>query len=213
MNIRTHGIILSGGKGQRMTGLDKGLVLYKHRPLVQHVIARLKPQVHSLVISANRNLEDYKNTQQAVVADCIEGFGGPLVGLLSAMNYLSDQFNNNPTLSPTNMEYQTNWHEWVVICPCDAPHLPKNLVARLSAELAKSTQGVQCLMPFDGIRNQPLFSMLALSTLPLLTAKIDEGERKAERWLLSLNSSIVDFSANPDSFSNINTMKDMHSIQ
>lgn len=209
MITRIHGIILAGGKGQRMSGMDKGLAPYRHRPMVQHVINRLKPQVNSLVISANRNLDQYRMMAKAVVTDCIEGQGGPLIGLFSAMCFLRNHATNNNDANLIGNDTQTSNDDWIIISPCDAPLLPTNLVEQLTINLDSAKLPVQCLMPHDGIRNQPLFSMLTLSTLPMLKNAINAGERKAERWLLSLNPTIVDCTTNAEGFSNINTMDDL----
>jgi molybdopterin-guanine dinucleotide biosynthesis protein A len=193
--------------------MDKGLIPYKHLPMVQHVINRLEPQVNSLVISANRNLDQYRMMAKAVVTDCLEEHGGPLIGLFSAMCFLRNHAVNNNVANPVGNETQTSSDDWIVISPCDAPLLPTNLVEQLAFSLASAKQPVQCLMPHDGIRNQPLFSMLTLSTLPMLKNAIDAGERKAERWLLSLNPTIVDCTSNAEGFSNINTMDDLQGRQ
>src|SRR5437660_7712009 len=112
------GIVLAGGQGRRMGGVDKGLVELDGRPLAAHVIARLAPQVSALVINANQNLERYAAFGHPVVPDAVGGFAGPLAGLHAGMTAAT--------------------RSCVVTVPCDSPFLPLDLVARLAHALEAS---------------------------------------------------------------------------
>ena len=111
------GVILAGGRGQRLGGVDKGLVPFRGRPLVEHVISILRPQVGRLVISANRNRETYAAYGVPVIADAIGDFHGPLAGILSALRAADTRF--------------------VLSAPCDTPAPPTDLAARLIAALVR----------------------------------------------------------------------------
>src|SRR5919197_5324771 len=109
------GIVLAGGLGRRMGGVDKGLQLLHGRPMIAHVLARLAPQVDEIVINANQNLERYAAFGHRVVSDRISGFAGPLAGLHAGLEAISQPL--------------------ALTVPCDSPFLPSDLVARLHAEL------------------------------------------------------------------------------
>lgn len=116
------GIILAGGLGRRMGGVDKGLQLLDGRPLVRHVAERLAPQVDQLLINANRSQADYAALGYPVLADEIPDFAGPLAGLHAALSAATTA--------------------WVVTVPCDSPYLPLDLVSRLQAGLQSSAAGL-----------------------------------------------------------------------
>src|SRR2546423_15039216 len=109
--IGISGVILAGGLGRRMGGVDKGLQPLHGRAMVKHVLARLAPQVDEIVINANQNLERYAAFGHRVVSDCISGFAGPLAGLHAGLGAIS--------------------HPLAVTVPCDSPFLPSDLVTRL----------------------------------------------------------------------------------
>ncbi|PTT75762.1 molybdenum cofactor guanylyltransferase MobA, partial [Pelomonas sp. HMWF004] len=110
-----HGLVLAGGRGARMGGLDKGLQLLAGQPLVAHVLARLAPQAAPLLISANRHLDTYAAFGHPVLPDPPGlNFAGPLAGMLAGLNTL-----------PADA--------WLLTAPCDCPHLPADLAARLLA--------------------------------------------------------------------------------
>src|SRR6478735_5870112 len=107
------GLVLAGGQGSRMGGVDKGLQPFRGRPMVAHVIERLAPQVHSILVNANRNPEAYAEFGHRVVSDEIEGFAGPLAGFERGLAHATTPF--------------------LVTVPCDSPFLPTDLVERLRA--------------------------------------------------------------------------------
>ena len=133
-----HALILAGGRGSRMGGVDKGLQLLEGRPLVAHVIERLAPQAASLLISANRNLDAYAALGHRVLADPpgLE-FAGPLAGMLAGLEALPDD-------------------AWLLTAPCDCPRLP----AWPSPRRRASTPPTPCCTPACANRSGPIWKPL-----------------------------------------------------
>lgn len=179
------GLILAGGLGSRMGGVDKGLVELAGRPMVAHVLARLQPQVGRVLINANRNADVYAGFGLPVLVDRLGGFVGPLAGLDAALNGDADA------------------GEWVLTCPCDSPFLPLDLAARmLDAALAA---GVDVAMASALGQYEPVFLLAHRRTGAALARYLAEGGRKIDRWVLGEQHVVVDFSDCPEAFSNINT--------
>lgn len=176
------GIILAGGRAQRMGGEDKGLTQLQGRPMVQHVIERLRPQVSSIVISANRNRAQYEALGYPVVSDGDELFNGPLAGIASAIEHTHS--------------------EWVLVTPCDTPLLPTDLVSQLMESLQQSESSI--VVAHDGERMQQLCFLAPTAILGSIQQQLAAGERRVYRWLESLNPAICQFES-PLSFANINT--------
>src|SRR5258708_22382944 len=136
------GMVLAGGLGRRMGGVDKGLQPLHGKPMVAEVLARLAPQVSEIVINANQNREAYAKFGHRVVADDIAGFAGPLAGLHAGLKAAA--------------------HALVVTVPCDSPFLPADLVFRLKNELKENDLAVAK----TGQQAQPVFVLLRTSLLP-----------------------------------------------
>jgi len=183
------GLILAGGRGTRMGGVDKGLQMLRGRPLVAWSLERLAPQVGEILINANRNLARYARFGVRVVPDVVEGHVGPLAGLHRGLMEASG--------------------EWVATVPCDAPSFPEDLVARLSVAL--DAPGVDLAFVRTGTRSQPVFCLARTRLLPQLTAYIEEGGRKVEAWFATIRAAAVDFGAEAD-FSNVNSPDDLRRI-
>lgn len=181
------GVILAGGQGQRMGGVDKGLQELDGRPLVEWVLARLAPQVHSVLISANRNLARYAEFGCIVLPDTIPDFAGPLAGLHAALAQAT-----TPLL---------------VAVPCDSPFLPGDLVARLHAALL--TENADLAVPRTGERVHRAFCLTRREILPRLDAFLAGGERKVGLWHASLAIAEVGFDDAADAFRNINTRAEL----
>ena len=184
------GLILAGGAGSRMGGIDKGLVLYRGRPLVTHAIERLRPQVATLIISANRNVEIYAGMGFPVQMDGADEFaghfGGPLYGLAAGLSACETP--------------------WLVTCPCDTPNLPRDLVASLvaAAEAKKADMAVAVVAG----RLQPTFQLCRKTCLPALQEFLAAGQRKLGLWCKEQQAVEVDF---PDesAFKNLNSPEDL----
>lgn len=188
MNITC--VILAGGRGTRMGGVDKGLVLFDGKPLVQHVIKRIRPQVSNLLINANRSHGEYTRFGYPVISDDtldgVEEFAGPLAGMLTALIHANT--------------------ELVLIAPCDTPLLPLDLAARLHAQLVQTD--TRACIAHDGTRAHPTCALLHVSLRDELRAALLRGDRKAERWLHSIGCSSADVSDVADAFININSPGD-----
>jgi molybdenum cofactor guanylyltransferase len=194
-SVEINGIILAGGKSKRMGSQDKGLILWANRPLIAHVISAFSPQVGSISISANQNISDYQSFGYEVFEDSVggyDGFAGPLAGLYGA-------------LLDANKEPKSS--EALVVVPCDAPLLPKDLVSRL-VEVASNSKSL-AVVPHDGTRLQPLFGLYSLEALSSLEEFLKSGQRKVGIWVESLSPEIVDFSDQPAAFLNINSPEEL----
>jgi molybdenum cofactor guanylyltransferase len=179
------GVILAGGKASRMGGKDKGLLELNGQPLWQHVAQKLAPQVGDIVISANRNLDIYRASGLPVVTDTLSDFPGPLAGILSVMQQYSGP--------------------WFLFCPCDTPHVPADLVARLQ----KHRQQAQAVWVHDGERDHPTIALIHKNIMPSLQAYLARGERRVMVFLRESGGHTVDFSDAKSAFANVNTPEDL----
>ena len=180
------GAILAGGRGRRMGGIDKGLVMLDGKPMIEHVLDAFRPQVDRIIISANRNRTRYRELGFPVVADELSGFEGPLAGFAALLG--------------------TCTTDWLAIVPCDVPRLPANLVARLAS--ARANAGADIAVAHDGQRLQPVHVLLGVHLLPDLEDHLSAGERKIDLWYKRHQTVRVDFSDCPEAFTNLNTPED-----
>jgi len=177
------GLILAGGEGRRLGGADKGLVDYRGRPLVAHAIERFAPQVATLMISANRNIERYRRLGYPVVTDACADRLGPLAGIAAGLRACETP--------------------WLAVCPCDGPQLPADLVGRLLAAVGDAPLAIAATPAGP----QPTFMLCRRELLPALDARISSGERGALAWCRSQGAVQVRF---PDAaaFANLNRPED-----
>lgn len=182
------GVVLAGGQGRRMGGVDKGLVLLNGRPMVSWVLARFAPQVSEVLINANRNLERYALLGYRVVPDQVGGFAGPLAGLQRGLS-----------------EAQ---HELVATVPCDSPFLPEDLVTRLAAALRDP--GIDLAVAKTGDQPHPVFCLCRRRLLAHLNAFLQAGGRKIDAWYSTLNVVEVAFDDETGAFDNINTPDELN---
>ena len=185
---KVSGILLAGGQGRRMGGVDKGLQLLRGKPMAQHVIERFAPQVDELLINANQNIEQYQGLGYRVIPDAIGGFVGPLAGLHCGLSEAT--------------------HPLVVTAPCDSPFLPLDLVAKLHAALEQ--QNAELAVARTGDQPHPVFCLCRKSVLPSLTAFLESGGRKIDWWYAQLKVADVDF-VDEAAFRNINTREELAS--
>ncbi len=181
------GVILAGGQGTRMGGVDKGLQLHGGIALVRHVAERLAPQVDLLMINANRNEAAYTAFGYPVFADQITGFAGPLAGLHAALSVASTPL--------------------VLTVPCDSPGLPLDLVSRLH-DAQQTSQANLAIAKADG-RLHPVFCLCRRSLLAQLEAYLRGGGRKVAAWCADMGAIEVDFSDQSQAFGNFNTLDDL----
>lgn len=187
------GIVLAGGQGRRMGGVDKGLQPLRGRPMAAHAIERLAPQVDALLINANQNAAAYAALGGAqpyrIVPDQVGGFAGPLAGLHAGLSAIATPL--------------------AVTVPCDSPFLPLDLVARLRAGLEAAS--AQIAVAKTGAQAHPVFALVRREVLPHLTAFLAGGGRKIDAWYATLKLTEVAFDDNPEAFSNINTRDELAS--
>lgn len=177
------GVILAGGQGRRMGGVDKGLQDLHGRPMVQWVIDRLAPQVAHLLINANRNLERYAELGYPVIADEIPDYAGPLAGIQMALTHAATLL--------------------VAIVPCDSPSLPGDLVARLARALQENCADLAVARTIE--RTHPVFCLTRRSLLPQLNDYLARGNRQVTGWHALLKTCDVLFDDSTGAFSNLNT--------
>jgi len=179
------GIVLAGGQGRRMGGVDKGLVPLRGRPMVAWVLDRLAPQVGEIVINANQNLGAYGAFGHRVVPDEIGGYAGPLAGLHAGLSAVT--------------------RELAITVPCDSPFLPPDLVARLRAALGANDLAVAK----TGDQPHPVFSLVRCAVRPHLEQFLSSGGRKIDAWYATLDVVEVAFDDEADAFRNINTREEL----
>jgi molybdenum cofactor guanylyltransferase len=197
------GVLLAGGRGSRMGGLDKGLQLYNGMPLAKHAIQQLQPQVGTLLINANRNLDIYQTWgvqfSADVVVDELADFAGPLAGFLVGLKHCKTPF--------------------LVTVPCDTPRFPTDLVARLAEALLQNNADIAMVSSpdEDGIlRHQPVFCLMRQGLTESLKAFTDTGGRKIGAWAAQHKLVRVDFnkdSDDPKAFYNANNLQDLRDLQ
>ena len=181
------GIVLAGGQGRRMGGVDKGLVAFRGAPMVAAVIERLAPQVGAIVVNANQNALAYAAFGHPVVADAVGGFAGPLAGLHAGL------------------AAATTSH--AVTVPCDSPFLPRDLVSRLAKGLAEAGADLAVARTHD--QPHPVFALVRTELRPHLQAFLDGGGRKIDAWYASLAVVEVAFDDEAEAFRNINTRDEL----
>ena len=184
------GIVLAGGLGRRMSddgrGTDKGLRPFRGRPMAAHAIGRLAPQVGSVAINANRNLDAWRAFGLPVFADELDGYAGPLAGLHAAMAQAATP--------------------WLATVPCDSPFLPADLVVRLARGAASA--GARIAIARTGEQPQPVFMLVERSLRPELEAFLASGRRRIDAWTAPLGAVEVSFD-DETAFRNINTADEL----
>ncbi|MBT3017965.1 MAG: molybdenum cofactor guanylyltransferase [Candidatus Thiodiazotropha sp. (ex Clathrolucina costata)] len=184
-------VILAGGRGRRMGGEDKGLIELNGRPLVQHVISAIQPQVATILINANRNQERYAAFGYPVIADSLLDYQGPLAGFIAALQAVET--------------------EDMLTLPCDGPLVPPDLVARLYE--ARQSAGSDIAVAHDGDRLQPVYALIPKRLADSLQRYLDRGDRKIDLWYEEHRVAHADFSDIPRTFINVNTLQERDNLQ
>jgi molybdopterin molybdotransferase len=185
------GLILAGGRGSRMGNVDKGLQPFRGTTMAQHVLERLAPQVGSLIINANRNLESWRAFGVPVWPDETPDFAGPLAGLEAGLRHCATP--------------------WILAAPCDSPFVPADLAQRLAAAVeAEDADLAFAVTREPGMRAQPhpVFCLVKASRLPQLSQYLLEGGRRVDGWYKGLKAVEVLFD-DADAFRNINTLDEL----
>lgn len=180
-------VILAGGRGTRMSGLDKGLIEWDGKPLIEHILATLDSESSNIMINANRNIVEYQNYGYPIVSDTLDDYQGPLAGILSAMLQCK--------------------HEYLLCLPCDSPRPPQHLAQRLLRCIENGHKNTAIC--YDGKRLQPLFAMIHCHEQQRLIDFLSSGKRKVHDFFQQLDPAICDFSDQADRFHNFNTAGDM----
>ena len=188
------GLILAGGRGSRMGGVDKGLQNHRGMPLAMHALMRLAPQVGHVMVNANRNLGAYEAFGVPVWPDALPDYPGPLAGFLAGL------------------EQCETGH--LVTVPCDTPDFPEDLVARLAAALVAEDAEIAMAATrgADGIQVQPVFCMMKTTLMESLVRFTQSGQRKIDRWTAQHRCVEVLFD-DAQAFFNANTPDELRQLQ
>ena len=182
-------VILAGGQARRMGGGDKGRLMLGDQSLIQRVIDRISPQVHSVVLNANGDLTRFDDLGLPVVPDSVADYPGPLAGVLAGMDWAAEQ-----------------GHDWLISVAADTPSFPRDLVQRL-AENDTPVVLAATPDPERGRLPQPTFGRWKVALRHDLRAALNDGVRKIRQWTQAEGESLVIFDVND--FFNINTPEDL----
>ncbi len=174
-------IILAGGEGKRANGMDKGLISYKNKPLIEHIIDTVTPQVDDIVISANRNLDVYQKYSNNVINDISDGYRGPMAGIAASLPHCA--------------------HEFVLVVACDMPALPTNLVERLATDIHEKSI---CIATVD--EHHQLAMIIKKSLINSIVQRLDDNQLKLIQWVESSPYSAINFDDLPQAFINLNNL-------
>jgi molybdopterin-guanine dinucleotide biosynthesis protein A len=173
-------LLLAGGRGQRMGGADKGLIDWQGRPLIAWLHELVRPLSDDLIISCNRNAERYAPYADRLIEDDDKDFPGPLAGIRAGLKVAR--------------------HPWLLVLPCDAPRLDRELLLALLSQA-----GEQPVVVRQGGYLEPLFSLIPTHLVAQLEDAWQAGERSPQRWLRSLAIATVDCPADDPRLANLNT--------
>ena len=183
--------IIAGGRGSRVNGEDKGLLLFHGLPLVSRIISRISPQVGKIIVNANRNLEIYEQFGVLVFPDNADDYQGPLAGILAALENVQTRY--------------------LLVIPCDTPAIPPDLVSRMADSLQGNQHNIAVVD--DGQRMQQMFLLFESSLKTDLQSFFNAGGRAVKEWLAGHELVRVDFSDCPWAFANINSIDDLQRLE
>ena len=188
------GLILAGGRGSRMGGVDKGLQNHLGMPMALHALLRLQPQVGPLMINANRNLAAYESMGVPVFPDALPDYPGRLGGVLAGLEQCTTP--------------------WLVTVPCDSPNFPLDLVERLAAaaEQCDAEIAMATTLEEGRRRTQPVFCLMRANLMESLVAFLHTGQRKIDRWT-ALHRCVEVLFDEADAFANANTLEELQRLQ
>jgi molybdopterin-guanine dinucleotide biosynthesis protein A len=202
-DLSITGLILAGGRGARMGGVDKGLENFNGTPLTLHTLMRLQMQdaatLSEMMVVANRNLSAYESFGVQVWPDSTDGFAGPLAGFLTGLERCETDL--------------------LLTVPCDSPLFPLNLTQRLlDALIAEDAEiAVAAAKEEDGsVRAQPVFCLMRVSLLESLVKFMQTGGRKIDAWTAQHKTVLVPFDTDdvdPRAFFNANTLEELHRLE
>ncbi|MEH6556468.1 MAG: molybdenum cofactor guanylyltransferase MobA [Oceanicoccus sp.] len=184
---RVSAIVLAGGRSRRFNFVDKGLVIWKGQPLIQHVVSTIKTQVDEIILSCNQNVDQYRQFGYPIVLDELADFQGPLAGIQAAL--------------PKTL------HPYVLICPCDTTQLPSNLVEQLLT--AMLFNDVDATYAKTEERNHYLPVLMKTSLQSSIDIYLKSDGRSMKGWYRTIKHLGVPFSSQENEFSNFNHRRDL----
>lgn len=197
------GLILAGGRGSRMGGVDKGLQNFNGIPLALHTLMRLGPQVESVMVNANRNLSAYESFGASVWPDASADFAGPLSGFLAGLERAETPY--------------------ILTVPCDTPRLPLDLAERLAEALVREDADIAMAAAPETdehgqtqLRTQPVFCLMKIELSESLVKFTHAGGRKIDAWTAQHKTVAVPFDApsdDPLAFANVNTLSELQALE
>ena len=187
MTITISAVILAGGKARRMCGQDKGLQILGKQSLIEHVIHRLQPQVHDILINANRSQTEYAKFGFPVFSDELPDFQGPLSGMLTALEKTKSDF--------------------ILFTPCDTPFFPTNLLDKL--KIAVENHRTLITYACDEEREHPVFCLMSVQLKEKLRHYLASGERRLLQFMKENGGISVKFTKEEGNFENFNTLDDL----
>lgn len=197
------GLVLAGGRGSRMGGVDKGLQNFHGTPLALNALMRLQMQegglVGDLMVNANRNLSAYEAFGTPVWPDTLDNFAGPLAGFLTGLERCETP--------------------WLLTVPCDSPRFPLDLARRLAQafESPDTEIAMAAGREDDGQwRSQPVFCLMKVDLLESLADFTRGGGRKIDHWTGQHRTVVVPFDRpgdDPLAFANANTLDELHALE
>ncbi len=188
------GLVLAGGRGSRMGGIDKGLQVHRGMPLATHALLRLSPQVGEMMISANRNLGAYESMGVPVWPDALPDYPGPVAGFLTGLERCETPY--------------------LVTVPCDAPLFPDDLVQRLALALEGEDAEIAMAATREGgeLRLQPDFCLMRSILMESLVRFTASGRRTIDTWTATLRMAAVPFDR-AGAFADANTLAELQQLQ
>jgi molybdenum cofactor guanylyltransferase len=197
------GLVLAGGRGSRMGGVDKGLQAFNGTALALHALLRLGPQVGQTMVNANRNLAAYESFGAPVWPDGLADYAGPLAGFLVGLERCETP--------------------WLLTVPCDTPLFPLDLASRMAEALEREDAEIAMASGAepqeDGsvqMRTQPVFCLLRADLLESLVRFTQGGGRKIDAWTATHKTVRVPFDRpgdDPRAFYNANTLAELHALE
>lgn len=201
------GLVLAGGRGSRMGGVDKGLQRFEGVPLARRALLRLGPQVGALAVNANRNLPEYVTFGVPVWTDALADFTGPLAGFLSGLESCDTAF--------------------LLTVPCDTPFFPLDLATRLAGAMASQDAEIAMAAAPEStsangssaqaiLQRQPVFSLMRTTLRESLVRFTRDGGRKVGTWAALHRTVFVPFDRSddaPDAFFNANTLDELRALE
>jgi len=189
------GLILAGGRAQRMGGIDKGLISFHNKPLIDSTITRLKQQVGPILINANRNITKYAAYGYPVIMDETPDFSGPLAGFSAGLKACKTQY--------------------ILSAPCDSPLLPLDLASRMANEIEQGDYQLVYASSKEAngkVWAQPVFCLMRANLQDSLDLFLQKGDLKIDRWFKELRSSTVVFD-DAQAFANVNTPEELKALE